>query len=423
MRANNEAVSERSQRRGRTHARRGAHWRRSPAGALVARLVLVGATGAVAACGGLPAATGSMRPTVYRWGVVGNDGAVVRLERHAPTRVAGILGRVVQIATSNSDGYALTASGEVYGWGVNSDGELGQGRLSAYAARAMRIRFPAGVRIVSLANPMPFDAALALDARGHAWSWGLDVDGDLCTTAVVESRPRQLPIAGVTLVSGARSHTLLVARGTTYACGSGVAGELGVGSAPATSTPMPVIGLPRGVVVTALTTSWEGSGALLANGDYYDWGYNAAGQLGDGTTINSAVPVKVALPGPVARVFQGGSQPNNGQTIAVLKGGAVFAWGDNRRGQLGTGTRTNADIPVPVRVPRGVSFVAVSSGGYTSYAIDSENELWAWGDNRNGQLGTGAPHGLKTRPVKVGVRLTAVSATAQNVSGLAASPG
>ena len=65
------------------------------------------------------------------------------------------------------------------------------------------------------------------------------------------------------------------------------AGELGNGSTASSPTPTPVIGLPRTARVTALTSSWEGSGALLATGAYYDWGYNPAGQLGYGTTASS----------------------------------------------------------------------------------------------------------------------------------------
>lgn len=397
--------------------RRGAERRavgRSPA--VAAGLVVLGAI-VLAACGS-PEHAATARTTVYRWGVVGNRGAITQLQRDTPTPVAGIEGTVVQIATSNSDGYALTSTGAVYGWGVDSYGELGDGHLTPSETRAVRVDFPAGVTITRLADPMPFDAALAIDSTGRAWGWGLDYDDDLCRSGLIERRPEPLPLTGVTLATGARTHALLDAHGTVYACGSGDAGELGDGSTATASEPTPVHGLPGGVAVTALTSSWEGSGALLANGDYYDWGYDAAGQLGNGSTSDSAVPVEVALPGPVRAVFQGGSGPRNGQTIAILRDGAVWAWGDGDRGQLGDGTTTSSDVPIRVDVPHGVTFVAVSSGGYASYAIDRSGRLWVWGDDRNGQLGTGSRRTIATRPVDLGLHLTQVSSTAQNVAGL-----
>jgi alpha-tubulin suppressor-like RCC1 family protein len=355
---------------------------------------------------------------VYRFGVVGNQGKIAQLERSRPTLVAGINGDIVQIATSNSDGYALSSNGTVWAWGVNSYGELGDGQLTPYETKAVMVNFPAGVKIMALANPMPFDAGLAIDSNGHAWGWGLNGNNDLCLSSLIETHPQRLPLSDVTLVTGARTHALFDSNGIIYACGSGDAGELGNGSTTSTSTPKAVIKFPSGVKVTALSSSWEGSGALLANGDYYDWGYNAAGQLGIGTTTNSAMPAKVDLPGPVAQAFQGGSGPKNGQTVAILKNGSVWTWGDNDRGQLGIGTRSNSDIPMQVHVPRGVTFVKVSSGGYASYGIDNTGRLWAWGDNSNGQLGNGSRFRSESLPVDIGIHLTQVSSTAQNVAGL-----
>ncbi|MHB1777535.1 MAG: RCC1 domain-containing protein [Acidimicrobiales bacterium] len=384
---------------------------------------LVASAVALAACGGPsitppPRSGSSGVPTVWRWGVVGNAGKIARLELARPAAVAGIAGIVVQIATSNSDGYARTSSGAVYAWGVDSAGELGDGRTAPYETRAVRVRFPAGVRIASLADPMPFDAGLAIDTTGHAWGWGLDGAGDLCLGGTVSTLPQRLPLSGVTLATGARTHSLFDAHGTVVACGSGDAGELGNGSTASSPRPTPVVGLPKGVAVTALTSSWEGSGALLADGAYYDWGYDAAGQLGDGTTEDSAVPVEVPLPGRVTQVSQGGSGAGNGQTVAVLADRSVWSWGDNARGQLGDGTRTSSAVPVRVAVPEGVTFADVDSGGYASYAVDLTGRLWAWGGNHNGQLGTGSARRVEPVPVDVGIRLSEVSSTASNVAGL-----
>ena len=375
---------------------------------------------ALSAFGSGSGAAQPLSPTVvYRFGVVGNRGAISQLQLDRPTPVPGIRGRVVQIATSNSDGYALTSSGSVWAWGVASYGELGNGTHPDYSTRAVKVEFPAGVKITSLANPMPFDGALAIDSHGHVWGWGLNANGDLCLSGLTELRPSELPLSSVTLATGARTHSLFDSGGKVYACGSGEYGVLGTGSTADSPSPVPVVGLPSTARVTALTSSWEGSGALFGNGTYYDWGYNAAGQLGNGTTTDSAVPVRVTLPTAVYRVFQGGSGAKNGQTVAILVNGSVWAWGDNDRGQLGTGTTISSNVPVRVQVPKGVTFVTVCSGGYASYAIDRSGRLWAWGDNKSGQLGVGSRVARVTKPISVGIRLTQISSTAQNVAGFA----
>jgi alpha-tubulin suppressor-like RCC1 family protein len=395
---------------------------------LAAAALVLGASLALAACsgtsGGGTSATQGSSPhpapsgtQVYRFGVVGNQGKIAQLQRDTPTMVAGISGKVVQIATSNSDSYALTSTGAVWAWGVGSYGELGDGTTINYVTRAVKVAFPAGVKIVALPNPMPFDGALAIDSSGHAWGWGLNADGDLCLPDLVELRPVQIPLSGVTLATGARTHSVFDSNGKVYACGSGEDGVLGNGSTASSSRPTPVVGLPATASVTALTSSWEGSGALLSNGAYYDWGYNAAGQLGDGSTANRDVPVRVTLPSAVRQVSQGGSGATNGQTVAILANGSVWAWGNNSKGQLGDGSRADSAVPVRVKVPAGVTFTKVNSGGYTCYAIDSSGLLWAWGGNQNGQLGTGSGPRIEADPVDVGLHLTQVSSTASNVAG------
>ena len=156
----------------------------------------------------------------------------------------------------------------------------------------------------------------------------------------------------------------------------------------------------------------------MANGSYYDWGFNSGGQLGDGTTTDATVPVKVTLPGPVRQVSQGGSQPTNGQTLAILRDGAVWAWGDGSYGQLGDDSTTGSSLPVPVHLPRAVRIRQVFSGGDSSYALASTGRLFVWGGDLHGQLGDGGSRPV-LEPTPLHLHLDQISATATNVAGLA----
>ena len=155
----------------------------------------------------------------------------------------------------------------------------------------------------------------------------------------------------------------------------------------------------------------------MANGSYYDWGYNAADQLGNGTTTNSDAPVLVRLRAPIAQISQGGSAANNGQTGAILTDGSFWAWGSDQFGQLGNGKMMPNSGPTPVHVPHGVIFVDINSGGATMYGIDTTGTAWSWGQNNDGQRGIGIARPVAV-PGRLGVELSCVSSTAANAAGL-----
>jgi len=287
----------------------------------------------------------------------------------------------------------------------------------------VQVHFPAGVRIASIpTDVMPFNTALAIDTNGHVWGWGLNLDGELCLGKHQEyNTPVELPFSGVNQVAGGGGHALYEAHGTLYACGSGRGGDLGDGSTENSNVPVQVR-LRGGWPVAALVASWGDSGALLGNGVYYDWGYDHEGQLGDGK-INkpSDVPVQVPLPGLVTQVAQGGSLSNNGQTLAMLSGGALYAWGDDADYQLGDG-RTGVDpSPVEFYPPHGVQYTALATGGTTSYALSSTGDVWTWGDGSAGELGDGGM-GVARKPELVASGGSAISATASDVEMQLGSP-
>lgn len=397
------------------------------AGAVLAGAVVAGAVLAGCSSGASPTTTTTSllptttapepAPVVYTFGVVGSSGKLLQLDHRVPVRVAGIPGRVVEVATSNSDTYALTSTGAVWAWGADGFGELGDGLSELASARPVRVQFPAGVTITSLPNPTPYDAGLAVDTKGDAWGWGLDADHDLCLPGAGPIlRPVRLPLGDVTLATGAGVHSLFDSKGTVYGCGSNSDGELGDGSTVNSPGPTPVAGLPH-VAVKTLVSAWKDSGALLADGDYYDWGFNRSGQLGDGTRHDSDVPVPVRLPGRVVQVSQGGSSKANGQTLVLLADGALWDWGSGTSGQLGDGGVSSSSVPQAVLLPGGVRFRLVASGGSACYGIDTAGKLWAWGQNDLGQLGLrGAADRL--RPVTVGIDADEVSSTATNVAVL-----
>jgi alpha-tubulin suppressor-like RCC1 family protein len=366
----------------------------------------------------------SSSPSGYIWGLPHGTNTVQKnLEHTSPTAVKGIPNPVVQVVATNSDYYALDNTGAVWAWGAANEGELGnsQPTKTHYILTPTQVLFPAGVTIASLTNTMPDATGMAIDTNGNVWGWGYNNSNELCVKSQNIFTPVMVPISNVTLASGAGDHGLYYSNGILYACGGNANGDLGAGlSSPYTSAkPVVVSGLPS-EPISNLTTSWHNSGALMNDGTYYDWGFNGSGQLGNGTTTDSNVPVSVTLPQTATQVSLGGSLASNGQTIALLSDGSVWMWGNNSYGQLGNGTYSSSTTPVPVSVPNGVTFALVDSGGAAAYAIDTTGNTWAWGQNNDGQLGIGGKASSKTYdlPVSLNLDLTEISSTAYNVYGL-----
>ncbi|MGO4858942.1 RCC1 domain-containing protein [Arthrobacter sp. 2MCAF14] len=192
--------------------------------------------------------------------------------------------------------------------------------------------------------------------------------------------------------------------GTAWSWGANTYGELGNGTTTNTYVPVAVSGLAG---VQTIAPASQSVIALKTDGTVWAWGYNFAGQLGNGTTTNSAVPVRVASLSGVKSITSAGYT-----AYAVKNDGSVWAWGLNSQGELGIGTTTNISVPVLIAGLSGVQ--SITSDGKTTLALKSDGTVWAWGNNVFGQLGNGT---TTNSPVPVQVAgLSGVQSIASNGS-------
>jgi alpha-tubulin suppressor-like RCC1 family protein len=134
--------------------------------------------------------------------------------------------------------------------------------------------------------------------------------------------------------------------------------------------------------------------AVKTDGTLWGWGYNYYGQLGDGTTINKAVPTQIGT----ENNWQSASAAY-GHTAAIKTDGTLWTWGNNEVGELGDGTYTNKTTPVKIGIAS--DWQLISAGSAYTIAIKTNGTIWAWGSNYQSQLGDGTRID-KNYPIQIG---------------------
>lgn len=225
-----------------------------------------------------------------------------------------------------------------------------------------------------------------------------------------ESSP--VPVVGLTdvvsLALGEQHTCAVLADGTARCWGRNDYGQVGAGfvspfETPFVSTPTQVIGLSN---VVSMSASAATTCAVLADGTARCWGWNAYGQLGDGSTTDRTSPVQVSG-------LTGVSQLDLGSTHACarLSNGSVRCWGSNSVGQLGDGSTTSSTTSVSVAGLQNITQVDVGTEGFHTCARRNDSTLFCWGSNFYGQLGDGSTT-TRPSPVQVSGGFNAVSVSA-----------
>jgi len=306
-----------------------------------------------------------------------------------------------------------TAAGHLYAFGDNYHGQLGNATNAAsYPTPTEPNPTPTLVTLPGDAGPVTqiaagYDHSLALTSTGQLYAFGNNYYGQLGNTtnnAVEEPNPTPtlvtLPgeVGHVTQIAAGRYHSLaLTSTGQLYAFGYNYFGQLGSTTNNKSEEPNPtptLVTLPGEVGhVTQIAAGAYHSLALTSTGQLYAFGDNSVGQLGNATNRSgepNPTPTLVTLPGEVGPVTQIAAGAYH--SLALTSTGQLYAFGNNYYGQLGNTTNNAVEEPNPtptlVTLPSEVGHVTqIAAGANHSLALTSTGQLYAFGENYFGQLG------------------------------------
>lgn len=337
--------------------------------------------------------------TLKAWTVLadnfGNENGELGLGHHTgvlPFKLYPVpgLADVIQVGAGRAFSFARQRSGRILAWGANTMGVLGTTVPEEFAKNLVRAGdadapSPLGVTFEATDLSVAPSFALAAARDGTAYAWGQGTYARLGIGALpivkplnnpsrlIEDVPYPIRISGLTGVKAVAAGVLhglaLIEDGTVRAWGYNVAGEVGDGTVVQRPSPVPVPGVRNAVAVAA------GSGfslALLADGTLMTWGHNGNGQLGRQTS-GAASPIPARAEGVKGiRAVAAGVM----HVLALTGTGAVMAWGEDGHSATGTGTGG----PVAKVVPRLTRVQSISTRFNRSFAVLADGQIMAWGD-------------------------------------------
>lgn len=347
-----------------------------------------------------------------------------------------------QIAIGNDYMLALDSGGKIYAWGLNDSGVLGNG-TEVSSATPVEVTMPQSVTFVAISAG--YNHAMALSSDGEVYTWGSDNNGQLGngdTSSANVTVPTKITVdvtkKAVAIAAGYSFSLALLSDGSVYAWGLNDKGQLGTEkSMTPTTTPTVIAGLQ----VTAIAAGENNAAAIGHDGLIWSWGGNAGGQT-DAMSTSPQLPTQyvanttyfakqvaisnthVSITTLAGQVLGKGSYANGclgtGETknetaksfktatfaegiligqiaaggshmLALDSNGALYTWGKNASGQLGNGNTTDTNLPAQVTpaLESGDKIVAIAAGIDNTAVIDSSGFIWTWGDNTGGALGTG----------------------------------
>jgi alpha-tubulin suppressor-like RCC1 family protein len=316
--------------------------------------------------------------------------------------------RAVDVCLGDQHSGAIS-NGTAYFWGANVLGQLGLGNNQNQTIPAVIPDDTAWRQLAAGA-----EHSCALDALGQVYCWGGNSRGQLgqgdrtsrvSPTLVVLPEP-------ATQISAKFKHSCAILIDAELHCwGQNKEGQLGQSDQPPTGDETLADGLSP---VRIGTANWRavdtGDGhtcAIQLDGGLWCWGRNSEHELGSDARIQVREPIQVNTGGPWLGVAAG-----QNHTCGVMQDFTLWCWGQN------TGSATNDGFPLgipgatqldsPTRVGSSMDWTLVRSNTFHTCALNRGAELWCWGRNTEGQLGT-ADLELRSDPTRVAGGLAVLS--------------
>ncbi len=297
----------------------------------------------------------------------------------SPTQLPGNWSRLGEGGGNATNQGAIKPDGTLWLTGTNGGGQLGQNTQGSSMSSPVQVGSDTTwARFASLSN-----VTAAVKTDGTLWSWGSGSYGTLGHNSTTQySSPVQIPgttwsTAEYALGGGESDGSALKTDGTLWVWGRNFMGELGQNNRTPYSSPKQIPGS------WASAQSEVGYSAFRVNtdGELYAMGSNSNGQLGDNSTTHRSSPVQI--PGTT---WAATNPKVNGYSTWVIKtDGTLFAWGDNGYGQLGQNNLTKYSSPVQIPGTSWHEVAGMTDGGVV--ATKTDGTAWSWGLNYAGNLG------------------------------------
>ena len=342
---------------------------------------------------------------LFTWGynAFGELGLGDTINRSSPVQVTSVGDAWRSIAIFGNKASGITTTGKLYSWGAGTNGEIGDGNT---ITRSNPIQ-------IGASNNWTFVTAgashkLAVNS-GILYGWGYNVDGELGLGDAI-SRSSPVQIGSYSSAAGTNQASILLdSLGRLWGTGLGTNGENGLNSVTYSS---PVLLNTGGSSFTTVSGGYQYAVALSTDGKIFAWGQNAAGQLGDNSISTRTVPGVVNTSSWSFISAAKATVVGNLNTFAISgTDNTLYGWGINTNGQIGVNDLVSRSNPIqiwnanifrsnPVQLTSG-SWTKVSAGDVTSYGIKTNGTLYTWGTNTNGQLGDGTTVN-RSSPTQIG---------------------